>query len=225
MPTGLWRPITLVSGVLLLLVLPFFLFAAPIEAWYDQFKADPPGPVLTSTIVIGVLAGDIFLPIPSTVIMPFAGAQLGIALGTVTSWLGLSLGCVIGFALAKWFGRPVARWFIQAEDLRSMETFSQRFGPLFLVIARPIPVFAEASILLVGVNRLTWRRFLPPMLVSNLILALGYAAFGKVAERNNWLPIAVIVSGAIPVLIAAIARHVLRQRESAEKSASPEEPQ
>lgn len=223
MPTGLWRPVVLVSCVLLLLILPFFLFAKPIEDWYADFKADPPGPVLTSAIVIGLLAGDIFLPIPSTVIMPFAGAQLGIGLGAATSWLGLSLGCIVGFALAKWLGRPVARWFTKAEDLQSMESASDRFGPLFLVIARPIPVFAEASILLVGVNRLTWRRFLPPVLVSNLVIAIFYAAFGNVADRYNWLPLAVIVSGAVPVLIAAVARHIFRQKYGSEDDATATE--
>lgn len=223
MPTGLWRPVVLVSCVLLILVLPFFLFAEPIEAWYADFKTDPPGPALTSGIVVGLLAGDIFLPIPSTVIMPFAGAQLGIVLGALTSWFGLSLGCIVGFALAKWLGRPVARWFTKAEDLESMESASDRFGPLFLILARPIPVFAEASILLVGVNRLTWRRFLPPVLASNLVIAIGYAAFGNVADRYNWLPIAVIVSGAVPVLIAAVARHLFRQRHAAEAPAVKED--
>ena len=213
MPTGLWRPVILVCGVLLVLVLPFFFFAEPIEHWYHEFKSDPPGPWPTSLMVIGLLAGDIFLPIPSTVIMPFAGAQLGVVLGSLTSWLGLSIGCIAGFALARWFGRPVARWFTKAEDLESMEAVSDQFGPIFLIVTRAIPVFAEASILLVGVNQLSWRRFLPPVLLTNLFIAIGYSAFGNVADRYDWLPIAVIVSGAVPVLIAAVARHILRQRK------------
>jgi membrane protein DedA with SNARE-associated domain len=85
---------------------------------------------------------------------------------------------------------------------------SGRLGPLLLVLGRGVPVLAEATVLLCGMHGLSWRRFLPPVLLSNLGLAIAYAAFGQLAERYQWLPLALAVSIALPVLMAAAFRLV-----------------
>ena len=87
-----------------------------------------------------------------------------------------------------------------------MRQLSARYGPLVLVLTRAVPVFAEASVLIVGIHRLSWRRFLPVVLLSNLGIALAYAAFGDLAEQHQWLPLALAVSIAVPVLVAVAAR-------------------
>ena len=90
-----------------------------------------------------------------------------------------------------------------------MQRVTDRYGPVVLVLTRAVPVFAEASVLIVGIHRLAWRRFLPAILLSNLGIALGYAAFGDYAEAHQWLPLALGVSIAIPVLVAAAAHRLL----------------
>jgi hypothetical protein len=69
-----------------------------------------------------------------------------------------------------------------------------------------VPVLAEASVLLLGMHGLSWRRFLPPVLLSNLGLALAYAAFGELAEKYSLLPLALGVSIALPVVMVALFR-------------------
>ncbi len=76
----------------------------------------------------------------------------------------------------------------------------------YLVVLRAVPVLAEASVLLVGIHDLSWRRFLPPVVLSNLGIALAYAKFGELAERNGWLPLALGISVALPLLLAVVAR-------------------
>lgn len=205
----LFRTLPLMCVVLLIPVLPFLAFGGQLEDWLRGFADDPPSPLVTSMWVIGLLATDILLPIPSSVISTLSGWQLGWFLGTLATWIGMNLGAVIGFALARRFGQPVALWFSKPEDLERMHGISDRFGPTVLVLTRAMPVFAEASVLIAGIHRLSWRKFTPAIVLSNLGIALAYSALGDYAERNQWLPLALAVAIAVPVLVAAVARRYL----------------
>jgi hypothetical protein len=58
-------------------------------------------------------------------------------------------------------------------------------------------------------HQLSWRRFLPAVVFSNLGIAIAYAALGDYAQRHHWLPFALAVSVAIPVFVAAAAKRWL----------------
>jgi membrane protein DedA with SNARE-associated domain len=90
-----------------------------------------------------------------------------------------------------------------------MSRLSERYGPSLIVLTRGVPVLAEASVLLLGLERLAWRRFLPPMLLSNLGLALAYSVFGHIAWEYDSMPLALAVSILLPVIVAAIVQRRL----------------
>jgi uncharacterized membrane protein YdjX (TVP38/TMEM64 family) len=200
--------------VLLIPIIPFLFFGGQFEEWLKKFSEEPPADGATAAVVIGLLSTDILLPIPSSVISTLSGWQLGWWRGTLSTWVGMNLGAVIGFALARRWGQPFARWFSKPEDMERMQEVSDRYGPFVLVLTRAMPVFAEASVLIAGIHRLAWRRFLPAILLSNLGIALGYAAFGDFAEQHQWLPLALGVSVAIPVLVAAAAKRFIPNQHS-----------
>ena len=50
---------------------------------------------------------------------------------------------------------------------------------------------------------------MPAMIGSNLGIAIAYAAFGDYAERHQWLPLALAVSIAVPIVVAGLARRWL----------------
>jgi uncharacterized membrane protein YdjX (TVP38/TMEM64 family) len=202
----LFRTFPLMCVVLLVPIVPFLIFGGHLDQWLRGLAEDPPSPVATFALVVGLLATDILLPIPSSVISTMSGWQLGWLFGTLATFAGMNLGAVLGFALARRYGHPFALWFSKGEDLQRMRQVSDRYGPLVLVLTRAVPVFAEASILIAGIHRLSWRRFLPAVLLSNLGIAIAYAAFGDYAERHQWLPLALGVAIAVPVLVAAIAK-------------------
>jgi uncharacterized membrane protein YdjX (TVP38/TMEM64 family) len=195
-------PITLLGLVLAVPIVPFLCFGEPLErqaeAWLDDSL--PRSTVVVT--VVGLLATDVFLPVPSSVVSTFAGRVLGFALGTAVSWLGMTLGAAIAFLLARAFGRRLALKFAAEEDLERTDALSRRFGPMVLVLARPVPVLAEASVLLLGTTDLPWRRFLVPIGLSNLGIAAAYAALGELVE----LPIALAAAIALPLAAATIAR-------------------
>jgi uncharacterized membrane protein YdjX (TVP38/TMEM64 family) len=206
-------PILLVVLVLAVPIVPFLWFGPPFEAqiraWLDQSLP----PATMAALVVGILATDIFLPIPSSFVSTLAGSALGFVPATAASWTGMTLGAAAAFGLARWLGRPAALWFSGREDLDRMDVLSRRYGPMILVLARPVPVLAEASVLLLGTTRLGWRWFLLPVALANLGIAAAYSALG------TWvaMPVAMAASVALPLLAAAISRKVwpgdLRSRE------------
>lgn len=200
-------------AVLLVPVIPFLFFGGQMDQWLRGLADDPPAADITFALVVGLLATDILLPIPSSVISTMAGWQLGWLLGTFATWLGMNVGAITGFALARRFGQRFALWFSRGEDLTRMRQVSDRFGPSVLVVTRAMPVFAEASVLIAGIHRLAWRRFLPAILASNLGVAIAYSALGDYAERHQWLPLALGVAIGVPVLVAALAKRFLPSGE------------
>lgn len=209
----LFRTLPLMCMVLLVPVIPFLLFGGRFEYWLRGLADDPPSVAVTTVLVISLLATDIFLPIPSSLVSTMSGWQLGWWRGTFATWIGMNLGALFGFALARRWGQPFALWFSKGEDLERMREMSDRFGPYMLVLTRAMPVFAEASVLIAGIHRLSWRRFLPAVVLSNLGVAIAYSAFGDYAEKHQWLPLALGVSVAIPVLVAAAAKRFFSKFE------------
>lgn len=216
------RSILLTSLVLLVPIVPFLLFDTPlaerIEHWTEMVSAAPddhghlpaqPARSVVAAAVVGLLAVDILLPIPSSVVGTLAGSQLGVVAGTAATWLGLTLGSVAAFAMARRWGRPLALRFCAAADLDRMEAVGDRCGPLAIVAFRAVPVLAEASVLLLGLHRLSWRRFVLPLSAGNLGIALAYAALGHVATEQHWLAPALAVSAALPLLLVGVVKRLL----------------
>ena len=90
-----------------------------------------------------------------------------------------------------------------------MKATSDRLGPLFLIVMRGVPVLAEASVLLVGVNHLQWKRFLPPVLVSNFVISLVYAAAGNIAGHRQEMTLGIAIAVGLPIVLGLVVRRWL----------------
>ncbi len=205
----LWRPLIIVCLALLVPVLPFLSFGGWLEGRVAQWLDPPPPPLAVAIGTIAILATDILLPVPSSVVSTVAGAQLGIVGATVASWLGMTIGATIGFWLAHMFGRPLAVRFSSHDDLDRMDSLARRYGPWILIATRALPVLAEAAVLFLGTTQLAWRRFLPAIALSNLGIAAVYAVLGHYARSQGELPLALAASIALPVVAATMARWLL----------------
>ncbi len=177
-----------------------------MEEWLEGWKEHPPPPLWIAAAVVGLLSTDIFLPVPSSVVSSVAGPQLGIPLATAASWIGMTIGAVAGFALAKTFGPAFSRWFSRPEDLERASDLADRFGPAVLAIGRGVPVVAEATVLWMGMHGLSWRKFLWPVMLSNLVLSFAYAALGTAANEFAGLPLVLALAIAVPVLMAYLLK-------------------
>ena len=187
-------------------IVPFVWLGESFEAGLLKALREPSSHMVVTSWVIGLLAADMFLPVPSSAVITYAGGVLGVVAGTVTSWIGLSLGAVGGFGLARLFGESIARRFSVSEDIERMSRFTQRHGATALVLTRALPILAEACVLMLGAGRLSWRQFLLPMLASNLLLSLTYSACGAYFKDSNAFPIAIVASGTVPLIGALVIR-------------------
>lgn len=195
-------PILLVAVVLAVPIVPFALVGPSLEGRIQGWLDESLSPWAVAGLVVGLLATDVLLPVPSSVVSAFAGSVLGFAAATAVSWTGMTLGAAAAFALARLLGRPAALSLAGAEDLDRVDRLSRRYGPLALVLARPVPVLAEASVLFLGATRVPWQWFLAPVMLSNLGIAAVYAALGSMAS----MPVALGASIALPLAAAAVAR-------------------
>jgi uncharacterized membrane protein YdjX (TVP38/TMEM64 family) len=211
------KPLLLVSLVLILPVVILLFagesFASVIESW----KNSPPAPSTMFLTVAGILATDVFLPVPSGPISTLAGSQLGIVAGTLASTLGMTVGGIVAFALARKWGRPFAERISDPQELADMETIADNFGFSALLVTRPLPIVAEACVLLLGTLQMHWRVFLPTLIVSNLLIAATYATLGHYASEQSWLPMAVGISLAVPIFFTICIRHIGRHRTGADE--------
>lgn len=214
--SDLLRPALVICIILLVPILPFVFFGEQTKAWVEELNERPNSAPVMAAAIIGLLASDIFLPVPSSAISTLGGWRLGKWQGTAVSWVGLSLGAMLGFALARRWGRPLAAWISSERQLDRMQASSDKYGPLLLIVARGVPVFAEASVLLMGLNQLSWRRFLPPIVLSNLGIALAYSVFGDVARQDEWLPMALAISIGLPVILTTVVSRFLPHKSDVE---------
>lgn len=188
-------------------IVPFLWLGESFEqSLLDAMRQSAASRTTVGAWVIGLLAADMFLPVPSSAVVTYAGGILGLIWGTLASWVGLSLGAVGGFGLARLCGEPLVRRFSEGDDVTRMRDFARRHGPQAILLTRALPILAEACVLMLGAGRMEWRRFLVPMLISNGLLALTYAACGAYFRDSAAFPLAIIASGAIPLVAALLIR-------------------
>jgi len=168
--------------LLALILVPFFLFEDRFNSLADQMVRAGASPGYVGAAVVALLASDVFLPIPSSVVAAAAGVLLGFWRGTAAIWIGMMSACLIGYAFGS-RASAAARRFVGEEGMARAERLSARYGDFAIVLCRPVPVLAEASVIVAGIVERPFRRFLNLTLWSNLGVALGYAAIGAFSMR------------------------------------------
>ena len=93
--------------ILAVILGPFFLVGDRIETWSRAAIADADAAAL-ALLTVALLAGDLLLPVPSSLVSLAAGGALGLWLATATIWTGMTLGCLIGWAMGRGLLAPRA---------------------------------------------------------------------------------------------------------------------
>ncbi len=188
-----------------LVLVPFFLFETQFNAFAGRMTANGTAVPLAAASIFGLLALDVLLPVPSSIVSTAAGVMLGFARGAAVVWLGMTVACVMGY----WFGvtaSEAARRFVGAAGLTRAENLARRYGDWTLVMCRPVPVLAEASVIFAGLIRAPFGRFLAVTTLSNLGIAVGYAAFGAFSMSVNSFLVAFVGALLIPAVAMLVAR-------------------
>ena len=200
----------LLSGLLIFILVPFIALEGTVhEAFNDAVQAEL-HPVWLAGLIALLLASDLVLPVPSSVASTAAGAALGFEAGTLTIWVGMSLGCLIGYWLGAFASTLGVRRLLGKEELEKAQRLVCRYGVMALVITRAVPVLAEASVIVAGLTRVPLRSFLIVTGLANLGVSAVYAGVGAFASAIDSFLLAFGGAILVPVATIVIARSLYR---------------
>jgi len=127
-------------------------------------------------------------PLPSEVIMPFAGylvstGQLSLWLVALAGAVGCNIGSTIAYGIGAWGGRPLAeRWgryvLLKPQDIDRAERFFARFGAAAVFLARLLPVVRAFIGLPAGFGRMSMWKFQVYSFAGSFIWCLALAEIG-----------------------------------------------
>jgi uncharacterized membrane protein YdjX (TVP38/TMEM64 family) len=139
------------------------------------------------------------------VVSAAAGVLLGFVRGALVVWIGMNISCVIGY----WIGARssgAARSVVGGEGLARAASLAARFGDLALVLCRPVPVLAEATVIVGGLVKAPLGRFLTVCAAANAGVAVSYAAIGAFSMQVQSFMLAFLGAILVPGLGAIVAR-------------------
>jgi len=143
-----------------------------ITTWVEQFMQT--GGLFALGLIM--LIENLFPPIPSELVLPFAGFE--VSRGTVTfagallaSTIGSVAGALILYALGRYGGRPLVLRFrrilrVSERDLDHADAWFDRHGPKVVLLARMVPLARSVVSLPAGWSQMPIARFI-------LLTALG----------------------------------------------------
>ncbi len=171
--------IPLVIAVVLI-TLCFFLFDELESFSIDlitQFKNNPLQYAFVSFVV---LVSDIFLPIPSSIVMYLNGVFLGLVNGFSVSLISVNVSSVIGYFVGKY--SSIA---LKSKPDAFSEKILKKYGHFAIIITRGIPILSESVCFVCGYNLYNLKIYLLLNLIGYLPICLVYAYFGSIAVNQN----------------------------------------
>lgn len=175
------------------------------------------------------------MPVPSEIVMPFAGYLVWQGDTTMTFWgvvLVGSLGCTIGsigaYVAGFYAGRPLilryGRYFlIREKHLKTAEDWFAKYGDKATFIARLLPVIRTVISLPAGISKMNFKKFVLFSFLGSVPwnLMLTYVGFWlgpnweSIKGVFRYLDILVVVA-----VILVILYYVVKIRSSKYKQAS-----
>jgi uncharacterized membrane protein YdjX (TVP38/TMEM64 family) len=188
------------------IILPFFISAITIIVTFLLFEdlelffvsslnATSGHPLFYTLVSFLVLASDIVLPVPSSIVMYTNGYVLGLFSGSMLSLIALMIGSTVGYYL----GRFTSMGIKSTEDERA-QTILSNYGTLSILVTRGIPIIAESICIVCGYNKMPFRQYFIMNLIGYVPLCLLYAFCGSIGySRDTFL-----ISFACSLCISAI---------------------
>ncbi len=150
-------------------------------------------------IGIGLLIGDLVLPIPATGIMAALGAVYGLWAGAMISVLGSTLAGFIGYGLARFVGHRISRYLADEKELDLFAFFYNQWGGAAIIVSRIMPILPEVMVILAGIARMNIVNFSSALLLGTIPTCFLFAYLGQEAQQQPVWGIGTAVF--IPLLI------------------------
>jgi uncharacterized membrane protein YdjX (TVP38/TMEM64 family) len=201
------RWVLLIGLMFALIIVPFLIWEKQFEALGTWLAEGHASGWTSASIIASLLALDVFLPVPSSIVSTGAGVLLGFWRGAAVIWIGMTVGCVMGYVFGV-KAAAAARKLVGADGLVRAGAIMDRHGSWALVVCRPIPVLAESSVVFAGLVRTPLRPFFWMTTLSNLGIALAYAAVGAYSMEAQSFLLIFLAALALPGLAMLAGRRL-----------------
>ena len=169
----------------------------------------PTEPVPVACAIVGLLVLDVVLPVPSGLVMLAAGHQFGVLVGTSLVCLGALLGAVFAWELGRLGGRRLEK-VVTVQERKKITRALNRWGMMFIVVTRPVPLVAEVVLLVAGAAAMSRLRVYTATVVGSVIPAVIFTYSGHLAldqDQALWVLFGTI---SIAVMFWLIGRKWMR---------------
>jgi uncharacterized membrane protein YdjX (TVP38/TMEM64 family) len=207
-------------GVFLLLALVMFL---PFLFWGDRVEAALDHDRLVALfnsyrsvawlLAIVLLASDLLLPIPNTIVMAALGALYGPMVGGVVATLGNCLSGMLGFGLCRQFGRPLAVRLMSPAEIAQGEKLFALAGGWIVAGSRWAPVVSEVISCMAGLSNMRSSTFLLALVCGAAPLGFTVAAVGYALSDRPVLIIALCALLPLPIWFVVRAASAVMGRK------------
>ena len=196
MPRRRGQAAFIIAAALCIPLVPFILIGElPGERW---LSAKDDGSIVFALAGAGLLAADVLLPIPSSIIGTMLGARLGFWAGFTATLAGMMLGQTLAYVASRWVLRQ------RRGELPAAPTL------LALFLSRPVPVLAEALVFAAGAAQVSWPQFLLACVSGNVIYAAALALNGAQLVPGATMGLGLL----LPLLLPAAAWLAWRRRHA-----------
>jgi len=213
------------AGVTMGLLLAFTMLyiVAASRGWTDRAVRDAVtakigegrGAWFAGGVLGGLLAADLVLPVPSSVVMTLSGVFLGVARGALVSFAGAMAGSLAGFGMCRVFGRRAFARVAGAEDAARVERFLDRFGAWAIILSRSVPMLAEVVSCVAGLGGVHPLRFCALSAAGTMPVCLAYAWAGAEGGSPAGMGWVVLLAFVLPAAGLWLAKVGSRERKPA----------
>lgn len=172
----------------------------------EALRASPNGYWLAGLAIVGLLVGDLLLPIPSSLVMALAGMFYGTLGGALVSFAGSMLCVMIGFGVCRWGGHARMERFLGKQELHRISEWFERYGAVLIVVSRPVPMLTELLSCVAGLSELRVRTFLMASALGHFPVCLFYAYMGSRGSLSDPWPMVAAVIGIPGILFLVFNR-------------------
>jgi membrane protein DedA with SNARE-associated domain len=93
---------------------------------------------------------------------------------------------------------------VRGDRLAAIEMAHRRYGARLLAVTRPLPIIAEAYVLLVGAHRYPAAPFITVVAISNFVIAVLFVLLGLWSAAGGWSAAALVISVVVPLLLTLV---------------------
>jgi uncharacterized membrane protein YdjX (TVP38/TMEM64 family) len=157
---------------------------------------------------IALLAGDLFLPVPGTVVISALGLVYGVLIGGAMAAAGLMTAGLCGYGLGRLCGERFARRWLGDRDFdRGTQLFAAG-GGWVVALSRALPILPEVISCTAGLVRMPFKRFVVSLACGSVPMGYLFAAIGHAGQETpGW---AFGLSLAVPAVLWWVASRILR---------------